>query len=303
MMMPCSVNPLCGIQPCNVTPCGIQPLSCGAQPFCNGIQPPCNGIQPPFNGIQTPCKGIQPQAPIIVCGNNQDNPFQNEQDENDRFFEEQPIFEFTEPTPTPTPTPPPPPPPPLPPLRNCLPLERQLFSTGVDNNGRSLPSGTIDPHYKLTLRGNNIVSEEVRTINPNVAWIPNKENSSWVGFESEETPGGNYGITTTFNLCGEVDSTGIVFEYTVDNKMMDVLLNGISTGIRFEDINTYDKWSPKYFIDEGFIAGENKIEFIWNNLLTPDYPAGPAGVQIQLHSKPPSVTVSSSNPLPWIGNL
>ena len=143
-----------------------------------------------------------------------------------------------------------------------------LFNTGVDASGNPLADGTIDPHYQLTVNPDS-GSPDAFVIDSTVApvtgpWAPNTANSKWIGPRANGgSAGGDYTYTTTLDLSGYDPSTvAISGDWTSDNAAVDILVNGISTGLSKNDFTQVDRFQVP---PGSFLSGTNTIDFIINN--------------------------------------
>lgn len=143
-----------------------------------------------------------------------------------------------------------------------------LLSTGVTNFNVILPPGSVDPRYTLTMDAGVIVNQPapVRAAFP-VGNIPNpypESPSTWIGFTGNK-PAGEYRITTTIDLTLiQQNTASLELAVTCDDRVLDILLNGVSLGFDFTGIPAND-WSPQFFITQGFIPGINILELRWRN--------------------------------------
>ena len=173
-----------------------------------------------------------------------------------------------------------------------------LFNTGVDANGVVLADNSIDPHYALILNPdsaspNALVQNSQAFPIAGGPWLANNSSSKWIGprFETAAAAGGNYTYRTTFDLTGlDPGSAVITGGWTSDNNGLDILINGISTGIQ----NTAGFGSLSSFtISSNFIAGVNTLDFAINNA---DPVAGYTGLRVELSGTafppgtPPTIT-------------
>ncbi len=133
-----------------------------------------------------------------------------------------------------------------------------LFPTGVDDFGVLLGDGVADPHYNiLETTSSGIVMNQA---NIPSSWFPNNSNSRWIW----ETPTGQpTNVTrtfrTTFDLTGfDPNTASISGEWAVDNRGLDILINGISTGQTSSGFLNLDSFS----INDGFVSGLNTLDFI-----------------------------------------
>ena len=152
------------------------------------------------------------------------------------------------------------------------------FSTGVGADGSVVAPGLPDPHYQLTLSAQSTpppppIAATVILNHP--AWLANDSLSSWIGPINPGTAGaaeGNYYYRTVFSLDGfSPASASLKLLVAADNRVNDVLLNGLSLGISFAGFST---WSSAYNISTGLLAGTNTLDFYTANDCCGVNPAG-----------------------------
>lgn len=158
-----------------------------------------------------------------------------------------------------------------------------VFGTGVDANGALLAAGATDPHYILSASAdagfpgpNAIVINEGFPIPP---WVANGPASKWIAPMADQAVGnaeGDYTYQTTFNLTGyDLSKVRVVGSWSVDNTGLDILVNGVSTGITSPGFGSY----VSFTITSGLLAGANTLDFRINNApATPN----PTGLRVNL---------------------
>ena len=156
-----------------------------------------------------------------------------------------------------------------------LPNGSRVYSSGID-----LLSG-VDQRYAMTL---NPYSPGTPTANINSAGYlsANDSDSAWIGpaFPNVDAPESVYRVRTLVDLSGVSLSAFSMTGYWVsDNKGLDILVNGSSTGFANNGAHTSlpSASSDNLFVldaSSGLVAGVNIIEFEWGN-----GPAGGAGSQ------------------------
>jgi hypothetical protein len=155
-----------------------------------------------------------------------------------------------------------------------------LFNTGVDSSKAKLaPSGVADTHYI------NITPPAGTTFTAtNSAW----HNYSDAGFISINPTGGvgNYTVTfdTTFTLPTNVDvnTVSIRGNYSVDNDLTDILINGHSTLISDGTLDVashYNAATPFILPTAFFVGGTNTLGFKWSNI------SGPGAFAVEFTNK------------------
>ena len=193
-----------------------------------------------------------------------------------------------------------------------------LYNTGVDNAGATLPDGTTpDLHYTLTAPGDTNVTL-VRTsaggfpILPVGPYVGDDSLSTWIGPNNAHDlngPPGLYTYQTTFDLTGFNPLTAsITGQWTTDNEGRGILLNGVDTGtgnsIAFGSSGNYSFESWHTFTITGtithpFLPGVNTLDFLIDNSTRDcggDCSDNPTAVRVEMTA---SATVSSgATPLP-----
>lgn len=163
-----------------------------------------------------------------------------------------------------------------------------LFSTGLDASGARLLGGQPDPHYVLVSAPQG--SQAIAIINHPV-WAPNDASSGFIGVVDPGATNvavGEYRFATSFDLTGFQENTAeIVMTVFVDNTLVDVLINGQSTGITLSAPpatpaanQTFAVGGGKTFkLNTGFVAGINSLEFVMSNDGTA---VNPGGIRVDL---------------------
>lgn len=156
-----------------------------------------------------------------------------------------------------------------------------LFSTGVGVSGTPLSNNAAELHYSLfSVPAGSATSLRVATAAngfPIPPWLGDNGTSAWIGPNSNSSldgPTGDYTYRTTFSLEGFiVSSASIAGRWAVDNTGIDILLNGVSTGISNTDgFSAFRTFS----LSSGFVNGLNTIDFVINNA------GGPTGLRTEL---------------------
>lgn len=137
-----------------------------------------------------------------------------------------------------------------------------LFSTGVDTAGLGLGSlalGAADPHYSTGAAGAPVVVA-------NAAWLANSTSSQWIwmdGVRGFQT----FTFSTTFDLTGLDPATAVINGlWGTDNQGLDIVLNGVGTGIKLPGVtNANFNALHAFTLDSGFVAGLNTLQFIVEN--------------------------------------
>jgi hypothetical protein len=158
---------------------------------------------------------------------------------------------------------------------------RGLFSTGVDDLGAVRPGGSADLHYRLTASADPAFpgpgTVVLATAYPIPPYLANNSRSAWIAANPNpaSVTNGLYVYETQF-LLDEHDpaATRIDGHLAVDNRVLDVRLNGSSLGI---SANSFSAFAP-FAITNGFQAGLNTLEFIVSNDTTP----GPCALRVEM---------------------
>lgn len=173
-----------------------------------------------------------------------------------------------------------------------------VFSTGLDANGIVLSPGAADPHYRLTQSAHSTPpppSIAATVIQNHPAWAANDARSSWLGPlnpGTENVAAGNYNYRTTFSLAGfDLPSAALTLRFGADNRLNEVLLNGVSQGIAYAGFSTL---SSPFTLTNGFTAGTNTLEFLTAN---DGDSANPAGFRVRLNGTARQL-MTSNTPLP-----
>ncbi len=153
-----------------------------------------------------------------------------------------------------------------------------VFSTGLDENGTVVSPGMPDPHYQLTQSAQSTPPPPAiaaTVIQNHPAWLVNDSLSSWIGPVNPGTSdvaAGTYTYRTRFSLDGFDPPTAILtMRIGADNRLNDVLLNGVSQGITYAGFTAL---SGDFSITDGFAAGTNTLDFVTANDGTSANPAG-----------------------------
>ncbi|MBO1048842.1 MAG: hypothetical protein HEQ10_14375 [Dolichospermum sp. DEX182a] len=151
-----------------------------------------------------------------------------------------------------------------------------LYNTGVDNARNLLGDSVADSHYTLTSSPAGTVTPAVTTPNSALSpinWLANTTTSRWIGPNSASANGpvGDYTYKTTFTLPS-FSTASIVGELSVDDRIIDILINGVSAG----NPTPLGNWTTisKFSISTGFLVGINTLEFKVNSI------GGPTGLRV-----------------------
>jgi hypothetical protein len=189
-----------------------------------------------------------------------------------------------------------------------------LFNTGVDDSQHALAMGTHDAHYSLVQVPTNALNLVDNVATELVgAWISNDTNSTWIGQSSDASPipEGIYGWQTSFTVPtnASLDTLNISFDLWADNRLVDIIVNGKSTGITFSNVDQYAGAGQHIVLTDlntggALKEGTNTIEFqIQNHSHLEDTEAysGPTGLRIDnMHA---TVEVVPTTPLAALSAL
>ncbi|MBK9138765.1 MAG: immunoglobulin domain-containing protein [Verrucomicrobia bacterium] len=173
-----------------------------------------------------------------------------------------------------------------------------IYGTGVAADGSLLGPGEVDPHYKLVASADeNYPGPDAIVVNdgwPIAAgvWALNGPSSKWIAPQADQgSPGsgnaeGDYTYETSFDLTGyDVSRVQLVGGWAADNTGLDILVNGVSTGLSSGGFGTLTPFT----ITSGLVAGRNTLAFKINNLpATPN----PTGLRVDLKG----ILVGSTTP-------
>ena len=162
-----------------------------------------------------------------------------------------------------------------------------LYNTGVNALARPLSDNDSDPHYRLTFGGATAYVDTEAGGFPIPPWLGSNSMSAWIS-PAPDTLGladglgtYNYRYETTFNLAGfNPASVRLAGRWATDNRGVDILINGISTG----QANTaqFNVWTS-FVVSNGFVAGTNRLTFVVNNGSPGSTPGSdPTGVRAEV---------------------
>jgi hypothetical protein len=190
----------------------------------------------------------------------------------------------------------------------------ELFNTGVDNSGALVAGGTVDLHYRL------LSTPDPQNPGPaayvlydgwpvtNGVYMLNGPNSKWISSKlidpvlRDGSPGGAYIYRTTFILDTTDPNTAVLSgKAAVDNNIVDILINGVSTGIT--NITGFNQFMS-FKITNGFVSGLNTLDFVVTNIVTTGYNPEALrveldGIALPLQQTPPQVKVEPSGILAY----
>ena len=102
-------------------------------------------------------------------------------------------------------------------------------------------------------------------------YIENGPDSTWIWQNSDGSPtDAVFTFVTTVDLTDLQPSTAeLSFSVSVDNNLLDIEINGMSTGFELTDASSICEFCLEYTsftIDSGFMEGENTSKFIVEDL-------------------------------------
>src|ERR1035438_4240441 len=113
-----------------------------------------------------------------------------------------------------------------------------IYNTGVNALGLPVANGTLgDLHYTLvSVPGGTSQTVAITSAGgfPIPPWVADDSLSTWIRPNNPSTtdPQGIYDYQTTFDLTGLNPATAVLMgQWASDNTGMDILINGVSTGI------------------------------------------------------------------------
>lgn len=149
-----------------------------------------------------------------------------------------------------------------------------IYNTGVNNAGVTLPHPATDPHYRIIVSPTGpspalTVSDVGFPIPPWIANVYGAGGSRWIGqnFGGGGSIGG-YLYRTTFTLPANADlnSVNIMGEWASDDLGSDILINGNSTSQTNVGFTAY---APFAVSGSGLFAiGTNTLDFRLGNALS-----------------------------------
>ena len=170
-----------------------------------------------------------------------------------------------------------------------------LFDTGVDAAGVVLPGGSADQHYTLPITQQGTPGMNAVVASPLAGgWDPNGPNSAWIAPTANQgatstSPTGTYRYRTTFNVSDPGGGGRLTGSLGGDDNIVDVLINGVSTGYSRTGAFTFSPIS----LTGNLVEGVNTLDFVVANTGTGASPTGFHAKDLALNVLP-SLTVDSS---------
>ena len=172
-------------------------------------------------------------------------------------------------------------------------LQYGLFDTGVNDLGEALSGGASDTHYIMPITQQGTPGQNAVVVSTLASgWVPNTATSAWISSSADPSTAspGVYYYRTTFNVdevAGTGDLTGSI---TGDNDLIDVYINGVSTG--YSRTDAFTGFVP-FRTSGGIVTGTNTLDFVISNGGGSGNPTGLHAKDLSLNYKP-SVAVDSS---------
>jgi hypothetical protein len=147
----------------------------------------------------------------------------------------------------------------------------------INSTGATIAPGVQDPNWEIFFyTGGTWVSlGQAWVVISNGypgSWVANDSNSKWIApnanydGQSWIDAVGDYRFETTFDLTGLIPGTAhISGEWSTDNQGLNILLNGVDTGVPpVNDEQAYKSMHP-FDITSGFVAGVNYLDVVVHN--------------------------------------
>jgi hypothetical protein len=147
-----------------------------------------------------------------------------------------------------------------------------FYNTGVDDSNALLAGGAVDSHWSIISAPSPFgPSAYVANPIPDI-YIDNTATAQWIAPQTAQglndfNTAGIYTYRQTFDLTGFDASTATLSGLiSSDNDIMDILINGVSTGFTtpFEAPNGFDVFHAFAF-NSGFVDGINTFDVIVRN--------------------------------------
>jgi hypothetical protein len=141
----------------------------------------------------------------------------------------------------------------------------KLFNTGL-----GLKEGDADPHWQVVARSDDpqFKPQQAVVTASHYFWMSNSPGfSQWISLENgpPELPDAvTYTFRTTFELPSPPEGAVIRCRFIVDNHVRAIRLNGRELSVPEHPYENYREFTEMK-IDEGFVAGENVLEFEVSN--------------------------------------
>jgi len=162
-----------------------------------------------------------------------------------------------------------------------------LYNTGVDDEGNVLPIGSSEIHYSVHGASDDAyIVPEVFHSPGSRAWVTAPAGSAWIGPNTTSStwptdPTGLYYYTLqiTFTIAVINPSLVQIAGLWAADDTSEIWVNGIFSGFAKSGWDTFSRLDP--FLLQGFVLGENSIEFRVQNIDQTQYPDGnPSGLLV-----------------------
>jgi hypothetical protein len=141
-------------------------------------------------------------------------------------------------------------------------------SLALHSTGQGLKPGNSDPYWKIIANSDDAKwtpKPAIVTVPYHETWGLGSATSQWLGTKYPEeivTPGRRLHFATTVDLTGfDPNSVRLHLTIFVDNEISAVRVNGRATPIKFGN-PMYSLKGRQFDLTDGFIAGENTLEFV-----------------------------------------
>lgn len=150
-----------------------------------------------------------------------------------------------------------------------------LYSTGVDDSHNVLAAGAADTHYTVTANASGSGSTAYvvdPTTYPIPPWVAPPATAQWISPQPAMTvPNGVYTYQTTFTLdsMAALKTVKISGQFSADDRITDVYLNGHSLGLATPGSYAWNKLSAFSIIGNSsnyFTTGSNTLTFQTRNV-------------------------------------
>jgi autotransporter-associated beta strand protein len=165
---------------------------------------------------------------------------------------------------------------------------KSTFNTGLSASGTLLSGGDVDAHWQLVYSDDPLYPGPAAVVvgSPPGSYLANGPSSMWIApVASGSAASGDFIYQTSF-ILDTINPTNTIVTggWAMDNQGMDILLNGVSTGVGatgFGGLNPFTIANGVHTVDDGnggtisitnsFVPGLNTLQCIVSN-----YPSGGA---------------------------
>jgi hypothetical protein len=159
-----------------------------------------------------------------------------------------------------------------PPVTQCFAVAKAGYTlaTGIDEIGNPIPNGLADPSVEVVgpVGGgtcSTVIPDDDFPIGP---WVASSAGSKWIGLRRRNAngPDGRYRFLARIDLPSDAatDLMGIRGSWGSDDATVDVLVNGVSTGITGGGFAALQAFPPRAGLGL-FRPGRNTVEFVVDN--------------------------------------